>query len=506
MNPVRVWAVSLCVFSASTVFAAISKQYTDFITGPAHYALTKDEVAAWKSVTTDAEAQAFIELFFARRDPTPGTPANEFRDGFEQRIQVANSNFGDQSPGSMTDRGRVFILMGAPTRLRKSQQGPASGTIQTGPAGFVPPSATTLQGYSPKETWTYDQTKTPFKLGRPSAEIAFIDQYGANEYKIERTAKTDFLALFEFVANSFVTNDGRATVAVAAPATTPAPAGAVVPSANGLTSESLRSAIAEARGANATAPKLFVTHGEFLTGDGTPFVAVQLYAPKTAGLAAEGGYTFFGSVENEAGESVAGFEDPATLTASQDSVWVARSLALPPGTYRGFFGLAKGGAPVSVASMTMTLRGVDPAGPAASTLILSTDLKELLLAGKPADPFTFGRVKIVPKSDRTFSASDELWYFFELRKPGLDPTTSQPKLLLRLSVTGKTNEGKPIVMNAAPNMIAAQEFGGAPGHWGVGQTIPLASFRPGTYKITARVTDQTLQKTHTLEQEFRIAE
>lgn len=503
MSPIRIAAMILTVACAATSFAAVAKLYSDFIAGPAHFALTREEAAAWKTVATDEEAKSFIERFFARRDPTPGTPANEYREGFEQRIQVANANFGDLAQGSMTDRGRVFILMGAPTRIRKSQQGPASGTIQTGPGSFAPPNATTIQGYSPKETWTYDQAKTPFKLGRPSAEIAFIDQYGTNEYKIERTAKTDFLALFESVANSFVTNDGLARVAAVVP---PSAAVAAVPAVNGITSSSLRDAIAQAHSESATAQTLFVTHGEFITGDGTPFVAVQLYAPKAAGLAAGGGYTFFGSVESESGTTVAAFEEPATLTATQDSVWVARSLALAPGTYRGFFGLAKGGVTLSVTSTPMTLRGIDPAGPDASTLILSTDLQQMEQAGKPADPFTFGRVKIVPKSDRTFSSSDELWYFVELRNPGIDPTTKLPKLLLRLSVTGKTSEGKGVVMNAPPNVIEAQELGGAAGHYGVGQTIPLASFRPGSYKLSVKVTDQTIQTTHTLEQEFRIVE
>ncbi|HEX7706558.1 MAG TPA: GWxTD domain-containing protein [Thermoanaerobaculia bacterium] len=499
MKSIRITFVLLAVSFAMASFASpISKEYSDFVTGPAHFALSKEEVSAWKNVRTNEEAKAFIDRFFARRDPTPGTPANEYREGFEERIRIANQNFGAALPGAMTDRGRVFILLGAPTRIRKSQQALAASTIQTGPRTGDAPS--TIQSYSPKEIWIYEQAKTPFDIGQPVAEIGFIDQYGNNDFKIERTAQTNYVALFESVAGSFLTGDGSVPQLAATQTTTASAPAAVV------LSESLRAAIDQARGAADPPKTIFATWGEFVTAEGEHFVPVQLYLPEGEGLAAEAGYTFFGTVENAEGAGVVTFEEPATLLKSHAGFYVARSLTVPPGTYRGIFGLAKEVTVMSSLAVPMEVRGIDPAAPAPSMLILSNDVQPLAEAQEPTDPFAFGGLKVVPKSDGLFRKSDELWYFFEMRNPGLDPETKQPRLMLRLSVIGKTNEGRGVRLNAPSDLMAAQELKGVPGHWAVGQSIPLATFHPGSYTLTARVTDETLGTTYTLEQPFRIVE
>ncbi len=64
---------------ASSVEAARSKEYDQWGLSPVRLLMTKMEQAAWSSVVTDEDAKRFIELFWARRDPTPDTPANEFR-------------------------------------------------------------------------------------------------------------------------------------------------------------------------------------------------------------------------------------------------------------------------------------------------------------------------------------------------------------------------------------------------------------------------------------------
>src|SRR5712692_4149936 len=112
-------------------FAALSQKYLDFGNGPAQWIMTKDEQTKWKAIKDDAEAQAFIDLFWARRDPTPGTPANEFRDEFDVRVKYADDHFAHgKSRGAMTDRGRVVIIMGGPTAVSRTAPEPKS-TIQT---------------------------------------------------------------------------------------------------------------------------------------------------------------------------------------------------------------------------------------------------------------------------------------------------------------------------------------------------------------------------------------
>jgi GWxTD domain-containing protein len=501
MQIARISIALFVVFLAMASSAApISKEHSDFIAGPAHFALSKEEVTEWKSVRTDKEAKAFIERFYSRRDPTPGTAANEFRAAFEDRIRIANLNFGAAVPGAMTDRGRVFVLMGPPTRIRKSQPRVGPDTSLTGPACATCDVPTTIQGESPKEIWFYEQAKMPFSIGQPVAEIAFIDQYGDNQFKIERTARTNYSRMFEMVAASFISGDGSVPqMAATQAASVPAPAEPVL-------GESLRAAIDQARETSEPSRTIFATWGEFITADGEHFVPVQLYLPEREGLAAAEGYTFFGTVESAGGESVATFEEPATLVRTKAGFHAARSLTLTPGTYRGIFGLARDGTPIGALMVPMEVRGIDPKAPEASMLILSNDVQPLAEAQEPTDPFAFGGLKVVPKSDGLFRKSDELWYFVEMRNPGLDPETQQPKLMLRLSVIGKTDAGRAVRMNAPADRVATGELKGVPGHWGVGQSIPLATFHPGSYTLTARITDETLGTTYTLEQPFRIVE
>src|SRR5262245_56720995 len=53
------------------------------------YIISDDEAAAFKRLTTDEEKHHFIEQFWSRRDPSPDTVENEFRDEHYRRIEDA---------------------------------------------------------------------------------------------------------------------------------------------------------------------------------------------------------------------------------------------------------------------------------------------------------------------------------------------------------------------------------------------------------------------------------
>ena len=63
----------------------------------------------------ESEREAFIQEFWAKRDPDPSTEENEFKIEYFARIESANRMFrGEGTPGWLTDRGRVYILFGPP--------------------------------------------------------------------------------------------------------------------------------------------------------------------------------------------------------------------------------------------------------------------------------------------------------------------------------------------------------------------------------------------------------
>jgi GWxTD domain-containing protein len=81
------------------------------------YIITDAERRAFKGLTTDEEREQFVEQFWDRRDPTPGTPANEFKDEHYRRIAYANDHFQGAIPGWKSDRGRIYISFGPPDEI-----------------------------------------------------------------------------------------------------------------------------------------------------------------------------------------------------------------------------------------------------------------------------------------------------------------------------------------------------------------------------------------------------
>jgi GWxTD domain-containing protein len=529
MKILRLSAVALLLSVTLTGSAAPSKQYADFAKGPFQYLITIDEAKQWSAIKTDEQAKQFIDLFWARRDPTPATAVNEFKNAMEERARVADTRFGTSKlKGSATDRGKAFIALGSPSKIRRTGGEPQK-TIQTptGTGGTTAPSTDpmggsgdpqSLQEYSGKELWEYIQGEVKIDIGQPVAEVAFIDQYASNEYKMERVARTDYKTLFDRVARKNITQPNLTEVPVysaaetaaaaavaAAPAGAAAPVAATVAATNALTSEALRSAVTAARSAKAP-ETLYLTTGEFITPEGKNFVPVQLWAPKSAGLTAGSDVTFFGAVENADGtQQVVSYEEPVKLIASNDDVFYARSLELAPGTYRATFGLAKDGKPISVVSKPLVVKGLSTGEPGISQLMLSSHIYPLTEAQAPTDPFAFGGLKVVPRGNATFHPSDELWYFMELRDPGKD-ATGQPKLTMAVTIAGVKADGKKTKMIGPSQEVPAQELKGVPGHYGVGQAMPLATFKPGTYTMTVKLTDTVLAKTYELQEPFTIVE
>jgi GWxTD domain-containing protein len=88
------------------------------------YIITAEERRAYEGLQTDEERQHFIEQFWLRRDPTPGTPENEYKEEHYRRIAYANQKFASASKtGWITDRGRIYIRYGPPDEMESHPSG-----------------------------------------------------------------------------------------------------------------------------------------------------------------------------------------------------------------------------------------------------------------------------------------------------------------------------------------------------------------------------------------------
>ncbi len=90
----------------------LSKTYKKWLNEDVVWIITDEERAAFKQLSNDEERDNFIEAFWQRRDPTPDTEENEYKEEHYRRIAYANEHFAAGIPGWKSDRGRIYIMYG----------------------------------------------------------------------------------------------------------------------------------------------------------------------------------------------------------------------------------------------------------------------------------------------------------------------------------------------------------------------------------------------------------
>jgi len=87
------------------------------------YIITDEEKQSFKRLKTDEERQSFVESFWLRRDPTPDTEENEYKEEHYRRIAYANDHYASGIPGWKTDRGMIYIKYGAADEIESHPSG-----------------------------------------------------------------------------------------------------------------------------------------------------------------------------------------------------------------------------------------------------------------------------------------------------------------------------------------------------------------------------------------------
>src|SRR5664279_5525306 len=105
--------LALVLLLAATPCLAALDKHKDWGKSPASvYLATDDEKKEWKKIASDEEAEKFIALFWARRDPDLKTPANEFRERFEILGKKADELFPlGRKRGALTEREELVGLL-----------------------------------------------------------------------------------------------------------------------------------------------------------------------------------------------------------------------------------------------------------------------------------------------------------------------------------------------------------------------------------------------------------
>jgi len=173
--PGKVGAVSDLSAAPAQVKEPLSEASKQWVEEVVPYIITAREKEVFLSLPTELDRGRFIESFWAKRDPNPRTPENEFKLEYYRRIALANKFFGAGGiPGWKTDRGRFYILLGPPKEMQRD---------------LTPSTSALTMSQGPKETWQYwdlPNPNLPYNL-----EITFVDKFGTGNYVLQQSFRTD---------------------------------------------------------------------------------------------------------------------------------------------------------------------------------------------------------------------------------------------------------------------------------------------------------------------------
>jgi GWxTD domain-containing protein len=137
-------------------------EYERWLDQEVRWIISPDERAVFTRLSNNADRDQFVAEFWRRRDPTPNTSENEYKEEHYRRLAYANTHFAASVPGWETDRGRTYIVYGPPDWIK------------------IQPSRLTDDFGKPMELWHY--------LSIPGYEkdmdLKFVDVCGCGDYRL----------------------------------------------------------------------------------------------------------------------------------------------------------------------------------------------------------------------------------------------------------------------------------------------------------------------------------
>ncbi len=318
--------LALAGLALAVVRAGPVTKYKDWDRSPEAYFLTPAERAEWKKLTTDAEAEKFIALYWAKRGGDP------FKAEVSRRIAAADQQFklARYTRGSDSVRGRLFVTLGPPSRVSQSRAqesgtGMPDGATIPGIDIGAQPDANTAITYN----WTWDKDRLPpvLEMTELRASISVDPRVGTDDLRNGAAVEKAIATLAE---KSIVNPNATLTAAApgapaasvppagAAPAAPAAGAPAAAPAAAGVAAAvvPLPAAVKPAleSAASAAASEAGFWSGTFRSGTGDDFLAFQFYLPANkAAFSTASPLKLAGVVKDSAGSEVHSFWEEASF-------------------------------------------------------------------------------------------------------------------------------------------------------------------------------------------------
>lgn len=399
----------LAVFltAATSLFAA--EDLMKWNKTPEAYYMTAEERAAWSNVSSPEDARKFIDEYYRKR-------GDAFVKEMRTRLDLADKQFKlNKISGSMTQRGRVWMILGSPSRSTTNRN-----TMETrGMSGDDVFGGKTIESQGLIHTeWTYDSDRLPADLGRKQLIVQFQTDSAHAAETIENPGQVEpFLtAAAERISQQYI----AATQAQTAQR------------------GSLPSATAVATGPDPLWNSTENLAGAMFTGESylspleDPFYAYSFYLPPSATAFKDWNSALLVTLVRDAsGQQVLADRKQLDVTKYDEAGnrFVDRAVALPPGKYEGLFAIYSPDGATLLASHRANFEVAPKDAPRATALFLTSKVDTLDTQG-PLDPFTFVATKYAVRADRKFRASDKLAFFTVISNPTGSPT---PKLMQKMT-------------------------------------------------------------------------
>src|SRR5450830_226060 len=490
--------LALLVSAAFPAFAALDK-YKDWAQSPASvYLATDDEKKEWKKVASDEEAEKFVALFWARRDPDIKTPRNEYRERFEELVKLADERFAlGRKRGALTERGKALLLIGPPKEIRakttSSADTPVGGTSGAGQFTGAGGGAPVIY------TFVYDKAHLPPWADVPSQEIGFI---------VDVALGTEALV---DVSPARRLENKAVQVALVNPQLKEVPvyktkeqvAAEQKAAADKAAEQSKGPALSE--GARATLDRLAKDAKEPFGAlallavsyrDGSSRLMLQLFVPASAAGTGEGAKLLV-LVRDKDGKDAVRLEEAAALRKTKADFFTDRAVRIVPGDYDVAAALVDpAGKVLASARRSVTVPPLPTEFASSSLVVAINDFP--VEAPKPDEPFTFSARRFVVKGDGRVDLADGLSYAVRLYNPPVDPVSQtvtlkrtvkiKPKGQPAIDVPTPPEEPAKVPEQKEQGMLVLDIAGGVV-ESNLGQYL-----KPGDYELRLTLTEPTTQK------------
>jgi GWxTD domain-containing protein len=496
--------------------------YRKWLNEDVAYIITDEERSAFKKLQTDEEREQFIEQFWLRRDPTPDSVENEFKEEHYRRIAYANEHYASGIPGWKTDRGRIYITFGPPDEIESHPSGgtyerppeEGGGTTSTFPfeqwryryiedigndiiIEFVDP---TMSG---EYRMTMDPSEKDALLYVPGAGLTLMEQMGMSD-KTDRFNRTDGTHLgVPFGGETQKMNEFNRLEQFAKLQRAPA-----------VKFKDLEAAVNSRISYNILPMKVRVDYFPVTDASVLTYITVQ-FDNKDLQFQAKDGVQkavieLYGRITTMTRRmAVTPFEDTVTVDspteylqeyAKRRSIY-QKTVPLAPGTYRlNVVAKDKVGGNLNNYELAITVPRLDSEKVSASTLILADLVEKVPDRSIGTGMFVVGSTKVRPRVDDVFKRDEKLGIYMKVYNLGSDDNTHKPVGEVEYEIVKRGSNEKIASMkedlaqlpDASANQVTLEKF------------LNLNGLNPGQYTVNLKITDKAKNQVLTPSADFTV--